>query len=154
MRVTVLCNEEAIGEVELDAGKPQQSAPLLSLPAFERLRSTLEEDADARHDWAQRVGEAMPEALFANLSQGLAGNGVALHSLSPEDVEAEFPAFAALLRQQTASLGASRASSLRFALVSEHRDARLVSARVRLWMPPYGVRSRGVLPQIIVFLNI
>jgi len=152
MRLTVLCNEEAVGEVDLDPAKAQQSAPLASFPAFERIRSTLERAADTRTAWAQRIGEAMPEELFANLSEAVGESGVTSHHLSPDRLEADYPELAAVLREQTLALAATR-SSLRFSLEGEHQDMRLASARVQLWMPPHDVRSHGVPPQVIVLLN-
>ena len=153
MRFSLLCNEEAIGEVDLDPAKRQQWAPLAAFPAFERIRSTLEGVADTRSAWAQRIGEAMPEELFADLSEGVGESGLVSHHLSQERLDADYPELAALLREQTLALGALRSSSMHFRLEHEHQDMRFASAHVRLWIPSQNVRSRGNPPQVIVLLN-
>ena len=153
MKFRVLCSEEPIGEVELDSTKAQQWAPLAAFDAFERIRSALEREADARYAVLERIADAMPEALFATLSSQLGGEGVSVHQLSPDEVEADHPEFASVLRDQSLAVAAPTSSSLQLRLVGEQGDARLASARVRLWMPPYQLRRSGVLPQIIALLT-
>lgn len=58
MRYTVRCNDEPVGHVELEATSGPVAAPLLPLPAFERIRPALDELSRALLEATRRMHQA------------------------------------------------------------------------------------------------